>query len=226
MAEIIAVVEDDPDIRCLISETLTGGGYVVDGFGSARDFRSYLDKQQPDLVILDLMLPDADGMEVCRSLRNDKATAAIPVIILTARDTEMDKVHGLELGADDYITKPFSIRELLARVRARLRRVEAAAPEAVLEVGGVIRIDPAAHEVTLDGTLLSLTITEFRILQILAERKGRVFSREQLLDRLWGNEKYVIDRTIDVHIKNLRDKLGEHAGLVRSIRGVGYKIDA
>lgn len=226
MPEIIAILEDDPDILRLVTETLISGGYHVEGFNCGRDFRAYLEKQLPALVILDLMLPDADGMDICRSLRQNHATAAIPVVILTARDAETDKVLGLELGADDYITKPFSPRELLARVRARLRRVDVAGASPVLEVGGVIRIDPEAHEVRLNSEPLALTTTEFRILQILAERKGRVFSREQLLDKLWGNEKYVIDRTIDVHIKNLRDKLGEAGSLVRSIRGVGYKIDA
>jgi len=226
MRETVAVVEDDPDILRLVSETLDKGGLEVLSFARGEDFLRLARRRAPDLVVLDLMLPDADGLAICRSLRAATETAQLPILILTAKGGETDKVVGLELGADDYVTKPFSPRELLARVRALLRRRKPAPTAgAVLELGGVLVLDPEAFTVTVQGRRAELTSTEFRLLRVLLEGKGRVFSRDQLLDQLWGNEKYVVDRTIDVHVKNLRDKLGETGRYIKSIRGVGYKIE-
>jgi two-component system phosphate regulon response regulator PhoB/two-component system alkaline phosphatase synthesis response regulator PhoP len=170
------------------------------------------------------MLPDTDGLEVCRRIRKSERLADIPVIMLTARGDEADKVVGLELGADDYVTKPFSVKELVARIHAVLRRPGGAETGPRIVVGPLV-IDLEKFEVTAGGERIELTATEFKILQLLASRKGRVFNRDQILDHLWGNEKAVIDRTVDVHIRNLREKLGEAAALIKNIRGVGYKLE-
>ncbi|MGZ5514333.1 MAG: winged helix-turn-helix domain-containing protein, partial [Candidatus Aminicenantales bacterium] len=176
------------------------------------------------LILLDLMLPGTDGLEVCRHIRRSPDLAAVPVIMLTARGDESDKVVGLELGADDYVTKPFSVKELIARVHAVLRRPAAGAAGPRIAVGTLV-IDLDKHEVTVSGTRIELTATEFKILTLLVSRKGRVFSRDQILDHLWGSEKAVIDRTVDVHIRNLREKLGSAASLIKNIRGTGYKLE-
>jgi DNA-binding response OmpR family regulator len=226
MRETVAIVEDDPDINRLVMEICEKAGFQPMGFMRGEDFFRHLKRRQPDLVVLDLMLPDMDGLNICRTIRTTAETSQLPILILTAKGEEMDKVLGLELGADDYLTKPFSPRELLARIRALLRRkTPAAHPDMVLELDGVLQLDPAAFTVTVEGERIELTSTEFRLLRILLEGKGRVFSRDQLLDNLWGNQKYVVDRTIDVHVKNLRDKLGEAGHYIKSIRGVGYKIE-
>jgi two-component system phosphate regulon response regulator PhoB/two-component system alkaline phosphatase synthesis response regulator PhoP len=170
------------------------------------------------------MLPDTDGLEVCRQIRRSERLAAVPVIMLTARGDESDKVVGLELGADDYVTKPFSVKELVARIHAVLRRPGGSETGPRIVVGPLV-IDLEKFEVAAGGERIDLTATEFKILRLLASRKGRVFSRDQILDHLWGNEKAVIDRTVDVHIRNLREKLGEAASLIKNIRGVGYKLE-
>jgi len=220
----ICVVEDEPDIGELIRIHLQRAGFQPRLFANAESFRVHLRSHAADLVILDLMLPDADGMEVCRALRGDPKTAALPVIIVTAKGEETDRVLGLELGADDYVTKPFSPRELVARVKAVLRRRTAPEAPAPIETGD-IRIDARQHSVTVAGKPVDLTATEFRLLALLASRPGWVFSRDQLLDHLWSGEKAVVDRTVDVHIKNLRDKLGKAGRAVKNVRGVGYKLE-
>lgn len=226
MRETIAIVEDDPDIIRLVMEICEKAGLQPLGFSRGEEFFRHLKRRLPDVVVLDLMLPDIDGLNICRQLRATPETSHLPILILTAKGEEMDKVVGLELGADDYLTKPFSPRELLARIRALLRRkTPAGHPETILELEGILELDPAAFTVTVQGQRVELTSTEFRLLRVLLEGKGRVFSRDQLLDQLWGNEKYVVDRTIDVHVKNLRDKLGEAGRHIKSIRGVGYKIE-
>lgn len=182
-----------------------------------------LPRRTPGLVILDLMLPGMDGFEVCRMLRRDPATSSIPVIMLTAKGHETDKVEGLELGADDYVTKPFSPRELVARVKAVLRRTGRAEPE-TLALGDLITIDPERFEVKVKDGIVVLTPVEFKILHLLARNQGKVFTRDRILDHLWGNEKAVLDRTVDVHIKNLREKLGDAGDIIRNVRGVGYKL--
>ncbi len=225
MSTLIAVIEDEPDIRELISLHLKKAGFRVEAFDRADPLFRLLEKSRPDLILLDLMLPDVDGLDVLRRLRKRDDWSSIPVIILTAKSTETDKVLGLELGADDYQTKPFSPKELVARVRAVLRRPAPPEERRILSVGPRLAIDLVQHEVTLDGRRLELTPAEFKILEILASDQGRVFSREQILDRLWGQDKIVVDRTVDVHIRNLREKLGPAADLIKNVRGVGYKVE-
>lgn len=223
----IFIVDDEPDICELVSLHLEKSGFKAKSFLNATDFLQALSSKQPDLIILDLMLPDIDGLDICKYLKTQRKTAHIPIVMLTARGEEVDKVLGLELGADDYVTKPFSPRELVARVKAVLRRAEITqAPSSLIQIGDMLVIDPQKYEVFVQGEKIALTPTEFKILVTLARRKGWVFSREQLLETLWGQEKAVLDRTIDVHIKNLREKLKAAGQLVKSIRGVGYKIEA
>jgi len=225
MAPVIAALDDEADILELLKVSLHKAGYRFEGFQEAEDLFRYLEKESPSLILLDLMLPDTDGLEVCRQIRRSERLAAIPVIMLTARGDEADKVVGLELGADDYVTKPFSVKELVARIHAVLRRPGGAETGPRIVVGPLV-IDLEKFEVAAaGGERVDLTATEFKILQLLASRKGRVFSRDQILDHLWGNEKAVIDRTVDVHIRNLREKLGEAASLIKNIRGVGYKLE-
>ncbi len=221
----IAVIDDEPDILHLVAIHLRKAGYEVEVFPDAGTFLKYLTGKSPDLIVLDLMLPDMNGLDVCRRLMRDEQYASIPVIMLTAKGQEMDKVEGLDLGADDYVTKPFSPRELVARVKSVLRRTGQVAGE-IISLKGMLSIDPERFEVKVHTLPVALTPVEFKILHLLATHKGKVFSREKILDHLWGNEKAVIDRTIDVHIKNLRDKLGEAASLVQNVRGVGYKVEA
>ncbi len=221
----IAIVDDEPDILEMVSINLKKSGYDVDGFLDAGGFYEALKRKKPDLVVLDLMLPDDDGLEICKKLKADTATSDIPIIILSAKSDESDKIVGLELGADDYVTKPFSPKELVARVKAILRRKERKEVSKTIVVGSEIVVDEKKYEVSVSGEKLNLTTTEFRILALLASKKGIVFSRDQILDHLWGDEKIVIDRTIDMHIKNLRKKLGEHAHFIKNLRGIGYKIE-
>jgi two-component system phosphate regulon response regulator PhoB/two-component system alkaline phosphatase synthesis response regulator PhoP len=224
MAPVIAALYDEADILELLKVSLEKAGYRFEGFQDANDLFRYLSRERPSLILLDLMLPDTDGLEVCRQIRRSDTMAGIPIIMLTAKGAESDKVAGLELGADDYVTKPFSVKELVARVHAVLRRPGGGEPGPRIAVGTLV-IDLEKFEVTAGGAKVDLTATEFKILQLLASRKGRVFSRDQILDFLWGSEKAVIDRTIDVHIRNLREKLGEAASLIKNIRGVGYKLE-
>jgi len=170
------------------------------------------------------MLPDMDGMEVCQKLKSDKATQKIPVLMLTARTDLEDKIKGLEYGADDYVTKPFETRELIARIKAILRRSEWENGKNVLSITEDFIIDFNHYEVWIKGKRIDLTLTEFKILQLLTKRPGWVYNRSQILDYLWGNDKIVIERTIDVHIRNLREKLGAYAYLIRNIRGLGYQF--
>ena len=222
----VAIVDDEPDIVELVTINLKKNGYRVKGFYDATSFIKYVKTDKPDLLLLDLMLPDVDGYEVCKYLRKDEKLQGLPIIMLTARAEESDKVIGLELGADDYITKPFSSRELIARVRAVLRR-DTVAPQAqnLLKIGSRIEIDLLKYDTRVDGEKVELTSTEFKILTLLAEHSGWVYSREQILDRLGSQEKGVLDRTVDVHIKNLREKLGLAGKIIRNIRGVGYKLE-
>jgi len=227
MNELIAVLDDEPDILELLSVHLKKNRFRVREFPDAESFYRFLHSEVPDLIVLDLMLPDADGFEVCKYLRKTDNLAAVPIIMLTARVGETDKILGLELGADDYVTKPFSPSELVARVKAVLRRREPRKEDVErIDIEGVLSLDPQRHEVSVKGRKVELTSTEFRILQLLASKKGWVFSRDKILDYLWGNEKTVVDRTVDVHIKHLREKLGVAAKLIKNIRGVGYKLEA
>jgi phosphate regulon transcriptional regulator PhoB len=225
MEKLIAIVDDEEDIRELVSINLKKAGFKVKEFADADSLFKSLPKSTPDLIILDIMMPGTDGIEACKMLKKDEKYSRIPVIMLTARTEETDRIVGLELGADDYVTKPFSPRELAARVKAVLRRAQRKEEQpAGIEVAG-IKLDLEAHEVFVKGRKIELTATEFKILEILSSKPGRVFSREQMLDNLWGNEKIVVDRTIDVHIKHLREKLGAAGRMIKNIRGVGYKIE-
>jgi two-component system phosphate regulon response regulator PhoB/two-component system alkaline phosphatase synthesis response regulator PhoP len=179
----------------------------------------------PELLLLDLMLPDMDGMEACRRIKSDPALEKLPVIMLTARADIEDRVKGLEYGADDYITKPFDTQELVARIMAVLRRSKWETQKNVLMISQDFVLDFNRYEAYIAKTRIDLTLTEFKILQLLTKRPGWVYSRSQILDYLWGNDKIVIERTIDVHVKNLRDKIGIYATMVRNVRGVGYKFE-
>lgn len=225
MHELIAFVDDEEDIAELAAVNLKKAGYTVRTFADGKTFFRFLKGHTPSLVILDLMLPDMDGLDICKSLKRDAAHAAIPVIMLSARGDEADKLIGLELGADDYMTKPFSPRELVARVKVVLRRKIIPEGQPGAEAGGGIHIDPERFSVTIDGKPVTLTTTEMKILQLLQSKRGYVFSREKILDHVWGDEKIVIDRTVDVHIKNLREKLGATGALIKNIRGIGYKLE-
>lgn len=225
MNKLIAVVDDEPDIVELITHHLKKEGFKVREFYDGEGFLTFIKNTIPDLVILDLMLPGIDGLEVCRTLKMNERTSFVPIIMLTAKGTETDIVVGLELGADDYIVKPFSPRELIARVKAILRRAQPAKKTKLFKVGDLV-LDLTKYEVRVKNKKVNLTTTEFRILAILSEKPGWVLTRNQLLDDLWEDEKIVLDRTIDVHIRNLREKLGEAGKLIKTIRGIGYKIES
>jgi DNA-binding response OmpR family regulator len=225
MNELVAIIEDEADLAALTAEHLRREGFRVETFGEAERFFRFLAKKRPDLILLDLMLPDMGGLDVCRTLKRSDDWRSIPIIMATARAEETDRVLGLELGADDYVVKPFSHKELAARIKAVLRRSQSSEAGRPLAVGEDLVLDSERFEARWKGALLDLTSTEFRILHLLASKKGRVLTREQILDELWGHEKIVLDRTVDVHIKNLRDKLGPAASVVKNIRGVGYKVE-
>ncbi len=225
MNQLIALLDDEPDIVELVSLHLKKAGFEVRGFQKSETFYHFIETHSPNLIILDLMLPDVDGLEICKYLKRKEVFSSIPIIMLTAKGEEIDKVLGLELGADDYVTKPFSPKELVARVKAVLRRQVQKEETKKIAIGGMISIDLEKYEVTLKGEKIELTSTEFKILQLLASRKGLVFTRDNILDYLWGQEKAVIDRTVDVHIRHLREKLGKAAHFIKNVRGIGYKLE-
>jgi DNA-binding response OmpR family regulator len=218
----ILVVEDDTDIAELIAHYLTNAGHQVHRLGSGADVMPRLQRDPVDLVILDLMLPGLDGLRVCEAMRQDAATAVIPVIMLTARGEESDRVSGLERGADDYVTKPFSPKELTARVAALLRR--AGRPPIGAIRFGPITVDPDRHHVLLDGEEVKLTAKEFLLLQYLLQHRGRVLSRDLLLTDVWGYQYTGGTRTVDVHIRRLREKLPVLADAIETIKQFGYKL--
>ncbi|MBN1824032.1 MAG: response regulator transcription factor [Endomicrobiales bacterium] len=225
MNALIAILEDEKDILKLVELHLKKAGFKTKTFASASGFLRWSSKNRPDLIILDLMLPDADGLEICKELKKDPSLSRTPVIMLTARAEETDKIIGLELGADDYVTKPFSPKELVARVKVVLRRIEFKSDGKKIAIGGSLTLYPDKFSVRAHGKEANLTTTEYKILELLASKKGWVFSREKILDYLWGEEKIVVDRTIDVHINHLREKLGKAGQLIKNVRGMGYKIE-
>lgn len=225
MKELIAIIEDEKDILNLICLHLQRALFDVSKYSNGTSFLYSLENRKPDLIILDLMLPDVDGMEICSKLRSSNEYSSIPIIMLTAKSEESSKILGLESGADDYITKPFSPKELVARVKAVLRRNRQPLENQELVIDNTLMIDPQNFRVTLEDNEVALTTTEFRILLLLARHRGIVYSRDQILDHLWGSDKFVIDRTIDVHVKNLRKKLNKAGNLIKNIRGVGYKFE-
>lgn len=225
MNEKIAVLEDEKDILELISLHLGKAGYRVTKFSTADDFFKAAARESFALLVLDLILPDMDGVDVCRHIKQSPELSSIHVVMVTAKSELSDKVVGLEMGADDYVTKPFSPRELVARVRAVLRRFPPPPGAEKISVGKTLVIDTARREVFAENRKIDLTFAEFGILQILASKKGWVFSREKIIEALWEGEKAVIERTVDVHVKNLRAKLGKAGKCIKNVRGVGYKIE-
>jgi phosphate regulon transcriptional regulator PhoB len=224
--EKIVVIEDEDDILEVIAYNLKREGYEVITSTSGEDGLEKIEKASPQLVVLDLMLPEIDGIELCRKLKSDPLTQSIPVIMVTAKGEETDIVLGLGVGADDYITKPFSPREMVARVKAVLRRSRSKPDTERREriaLEGVV-IDPQRHDVKVDGESIVMTATEFRLLHFLASHPGRVFTRDHLLARVIGEEAIVIDRNIDVHVRAIRKKLGARRDLIETIRGVGYRF--
>ncbi len=226
MASIV-VVEDEPDIADLVKYHLDKAGLPARVVPDGKQALDLIVREPPALIVLDLMLPGLDGLEVCRRLRAQSATRDIPIIMLTAKAEEVDRIVGLELGADDYVPKPFSPRELVARVKAVLRRKASPSEpsEAPLDVGP-LHLDPARHEVTKDGAAISLSAMEFRLLEFFLRHRGRVYSRAQLLDQVWGQDRFVEPRTVDVHIRRLREKIEDdpqQPTLILTIRGLGYK---
>lgn len=223
----IFCVEDDGGIRELISCALTAGGYEVAAFGDAKGLYTALEADKPSLVLLDIMLPDEDGITILEKLKSRKDTAEIPVILLTAKSSEIDKVNGLDAGADDYITKPFGVKELLSRINAVLRRVSRYSTENSSITVGKINLDYMKRRVTCNGAEVLLTAREFDLLACLMENKGNVLKRSVLMNKVWGYDYEGITRTVDVHIKTVRQKL-ETAGapdFVKTVRGVGYKVE-
>jgi DNA-binding response OmpR family regulator len=222
----ILAIDDEKDLIELVRYNLEKEGFdVVPAMDGESGLQVAL-HHRPDVILLDLMLPGMDGLEVCRLLRADPRTKGIPLIMLTAKAGEADRVIGLELGADDYVTKPFSPRELVARIKAVLRRVSTHAAKGDVKSIGRVVIDPGRHELTCQGRLVELTATEFRILNVLAGNVGKVFSRDEIIDAVLGEEAAVMDRTVDVHVLSLRRKMGEFGRYIRTVRGVGYKLDA
>jgi DNA-binding response OmpR family regulator len=219
----ILIVEDDTDIAQLIEHYLRKAGHDVDHLTSGSAVMPRLLRRQPDLVVLDLMLPGLDGLQVCRAMRSEPVTAGIPIIMLTARADEADRVTGLELGADDYVTKPFSPKELTARVAALLRRVSRPAPAGLVRYGPIV-IDADGHHVTVDGHEIKLTAKEFLLLQYLVQHRGRVLSRDLLLTDVWGYQYTGGTRTVDVHVRRLREKIPVLADAIETIKQFGYRL--
>lgn len=222
----ILVVDDEPDALEVLGFKLKEAGYAPlfakDGARAIAAAR----EERPALIVLDLMLPEVDGLEVCKILRRDPGTAAIPIIMLTARAAEMDRVLGLELGADDYVTKPFSPRELVLRIKKLLGRAKAADDPVTVFNYGELEIDGSRHQVSVAGSPVELTATEFKLLEVLARRRGRVQSRDRLLQDVWGYENPIDSRTVDTHMRRLREKIGVAADYLETIRGVGYRFKA
>ncbi|MBR4628043.1 MAG: response regulator transcription factor [Ruminococcus sp.] len=218
---MIYLLEDDEGIRNFVLYALNSAGFEAEGFELPSVFRKALSRQLPELVLLDIMLPEEDGLSVLRSLRHSPETAELPVIMLTAKGTEYDKVTGLDAGADDYIAKPFGTMELISRIRALLRR-SGRSGDTGLSIGG-ITIYPQRHEVDVNGESITLTKKEYDLLLILVRNRGTVFSRDELLSKVWGYDFTGESRTVDVHIRTLRAKLGKSGDVIETLRGVGYK---
>ena len=217
----ILIIEDESDVADLLALNLRKAGFktsaAVDGASGLQKARD----DRPDFIILDLMLPKMSGLEVCKILKSDTATSAIPILMLTAKAEEIDRIVGLEFGADDYVTKPFSPREVMLRIRAVLRRGEK--PEETLRAGS-ISVDPARHQVRVNGKLVHLTSLEFKLLRTLTQRRGRVQDRDRLLNEVWGYESVIDTRTVDTHVRRLREKLGKAGDAIETVRGFGYRL--
>ncbi len=220
---MIYCVEDDSGIRELVVYTLNNTGFEAEGFSGGKDLFAALERSMPKLILLDIMLPGEDGISILKRLRASSATKQIPIILLTAKSTEYDKVIGLDSGADDYIAKPFGMMELISRIKAVLRRTEST--DNTNEYGfGNVKLNVKSHTVTVDGRLTELTLKEFELLKFLLKNQGAVLTRDMLLENIWGYDFGGETRTVDVHIRTLRQKLGSEGGIIETVRGVGYRI--
>jgi two-component system phosphate regulon response regulator PhoB len=224
MPSTVLIVEDEPDLAELVRFHLAQAGYAVEVAHSGRAGLDAIRRARPALVVLDLMLPDLSGTDVCREVRSDPKLRELPILMLTARGDEVDRVVGFELGADDYVTKPFSPRELVLRVRAILRRAEGEPQKSSVLRRGALQLDAERHRCTVDGEAIELTAKEFRLLEVLMSRPGHVMTRQRLLDDVWGSDITVTERTIDTHLKRLREKLGAAGDSIETVRGVGYRL--
>jgi phosphate regulon transcriptional regulator PhoB len=227
MAKKIAIVEDEAELAALIDYNLRRHGYHAQVLNGSKDTLKTLEQAKPDLILLDIMLPETDGFELCRQIRQSPHLKRIPILFLTARSDEVDRVLGLEIGGDDYMTKPFSPRELIARVKAHLRREEMDADPPILEAGP-FRLDRTARRVYLGSRELALTSTEFKLLEFFLTHPGRAYSREMLLESVWGEQRFVTPRTVDVHVRRLREQIEEQPETPRyltTVRGFGYRFD-
>jgi len=225
MAHKIYIVEDEPDLRDALAYNFENEGFKVKTFADGESSLELINTNKPDLLILDIMLPGMSGLDVCREIRSKQALSDIAVIMLTAKGEEIDRIVGFELGADDYVTKPFSVRELILRVKVILKKQsEINSNESAIEYGPII-MDLDAHNVSVEGAEITLTALEFKLLKHLLTRKGRVQTRDQLLGDVWGYSSEVTTRTVDTHIKRLREKLGVTGNLIQTIRGVGYRFN-
>lgn len=221
---LIYIVEDDVNIREIESFALKNSGYTIEDFACAKDFFARIRDKVPDLVLLDIMLPDEDGLEIVKKLRKKAETRMVPIIMVTAKTSEMDKVKGLDIGADDYLTKPFGVMELISRVKALLRRSNAASEEKTLALGE-IQIDNEKHCVYVGNRLCELTYKEFELLKMMMQNVGIVLTRDRIMDRVWGTDYEGESRTLDMHIKTLRKKLGEEGTRIKTVRNVGYVLE-
>lgn len=219
---MIYLVEDDDNIRKLVCYALSKEGFEVQGYSCPKEFWQGMNSKLPQLILLDIMLPEEDGLSILKKLKNDAGTEYIPVIMLTAKGSEFDKVTGLDMGADDYVTKPFGTMELISRVRAILRRFEKVQSHKIYEIGGLY-VDPAKHIITVSGKTVPLSYKEYLLLMVLLEAEGNVVERDRLLASVWG-EYYTESRTLDVHIRKLRVKLGDAGKMIQTIKGIGYKL--
>ena len=221
---LIYIVEDDTNIREIESFALKNSGYQIQDFGNAKEFYRAVKEKKPDLVLLDIMLPDEDGMEILQKLRKNPETKRLPIIMVTAKATELDRVKGLDLGADDYIIKPFGVMELISRVKAVLRRSMGEMQEKILKVDEIL-MDDERHQVYVSDKPCELTFKEYELLRLLMQNRGIVLSRDVIMDRIWDMNCDVESRTLDVHLKTLRAKLGESAYHIKTIRNVGYRME-
>ena len=225
MTNKVFIVEDEPDLRDTLEYNFENEGFQVESFANGESFIDFIEKKKPNLVVLDLMLPGISGLDVCRELRSEDKYNDISIIMLTAKSEEIDRIVGFELGADDYVTKPFSVRELILRVKVLLKkRADNSFNQQTLEFGP-LSMDLGAHDVSINGESILLTALEFKLLKHLLKRKGRVQTRDQLLGDVWGYSSEVTTRTVDTHIKRLREKLGKSGDYIQTIRGVGYRFN-
>ncbi len=224
--QLVAVVDDEKEVRDVISRYLSDEGCIIKTFPCGESLIEYLKKEIPDILLLDRMLPEMDGIMVCQKIRDDERVSQIPILMFSGKGEVLDKITGLNIGADDYLPKPFDLEELKARMMALLRRSGEGGQEATLKIGGdLLSIDKKRYQVTVEGKKVTLTYAEYKILELLASKKGQVFSRNRILEYVWSDEKMVVERTVDFHIVNLRKKIRKAGSLIKNVRGFGYVLD-